>query len=225
MKSKISLVIFIILFAICSIVFGGLYFSEHNKNIELKKDNKSIQTKYDNISEEKDKLQQTYYDLQAENKDLKSEYETLKSDYAKLQNDYDTLIAYSIKEDLENIQTSTTEESEGTFDDKYGKYRTDLPYDDLSRKPDDYEGENVCFKGTVVQLIEGDVVNDLRVAINDDYDKIMYVVYDPSIMDSRVLENDTIVFYGIYHGIYTYESTLGASVSVPLMAVEHIEIE
>lgn len=45
---------------------------------------------------------------------------------------------------------------------------------------------------------------------------VVMVGYDPAIMDGkRVLENDNVTVCGTYIGIFQYESTIGATISVP----------
>ena len=102
-------------------------------------------------------------------------------------------------------------------------YDTGLTYDQLARTPDDYVAKKIKFKGKVVQVMEGDGVTQIRMAVNDDYDTILFGEIDSSIMDSRVLENDTITVMGISSGLITYESTMGGSISIPGMLIEKVE--
>ncbi|MBU3190447.1 hypothetical protein K9O30_14760 [Clostridium bowmanii] len=62
----------------------------------------------------------------------------------------------------------------------------------------------------------------LRVAVNDDYDTILLVGYEPSIVDSRILENDVINLKGVSQGVYTYESTMGGNITIPLVMADII---
>lgn len=105
------------------------------------------------------------------------------------------------------------------------EYETGITYDDLSRNPDANEGKLVKFKGTVVQLIE-DIYSDeiqIRFAINDDYEKIIYCGYDKDIVDSRILENDWITIYGTSVGLISYESTIGGMITIPAVYIDVIE--
>ena len=49
-----------------------------------------------------------------------------------------------------------------------------------------------------------------------------YYSYDEG--ESRILEDDIITMYGTFGGLYTYESVLGASITVPLIYVEVVEL-
>lgn len=65
----------------------------------------------------------------------------------------------------------------------------------------------------------------LRIATSDDYDKIMLIGYDSSILKSRILEDDEIRFYGTSIGLITYQSTMGGNITIPAATVEHIDIQ
>ncbi|ASK62235.1 toxin regulator [Virgibacillus phasianinus] len=103
-------------------------------------------------------------------------------------------------------------------------YETGITFEQLARTPDDYEGEKVTFSGKVVQVIEGeDTTVQLRIAVNDDYDKVIFAEYDSSIVDSRVLEDDQITIMGISSGLLSYESTMGGTITIPSIIVDKIE--
>ena len=103
-------------------------------------------------------------------------------------------------------------------------YDTGITYEQLARTPDDYKGKKAKFTGKVVQLVEGNGENDLRIAVDGDYNNILYVTYDPKIMSTRILENDYVTIKGTSSGIYSYKSTLGKKISVPLMQVDQINL-
>jgi hypothetical protein len=72
--------------------------------------------------------------------------------------------------------------------------------------------------------MEGDGETQLRIAVNDNYDTILFVAYESSILNSRVLEDDNVTVSGISKGLITYESTLGGNISIPSLLVKKIEI-
>ena len=74
-----------------------------------------------------------------------------------------------------------------------------------------------------MQVIEGDEEIDLRIAINGDYDHVILVYYPKNLVSSRVLEDDYITIYGISKGLYTYESTMGGHITVPMIGVDKID--
>ena len=81
----------------------------------------------------------------------------------------------------------------------------------------------MVFIGKVIQVLEGGLETNLRIAINLDYDCIVLAYYPSDLVSSRVLEGDIITIYGISKGLYTYESTLGQDITVPLISVQFIE--
>lgn len=103
-------------------------------------------------------------------------------------------------------------------------YETGITYDQLARTPDDYYGKKVKFSGKVVQVIEGsgdDV--QIRLAVNDDYDTILFGQYSSDIVSSRVLEDDYITIYGMSVGTISYESTMGGTITIPGVYIDKIE--
>ena len=81
------------------------------------------------------------------------------------------------------------------------------------------------MEGTVVQTVESDEDDvELRVAVDGDYDQIVYLTIDREIINTRILEDDNIKFYGISTGLITYESTEGADITIPSVTVEKFEI-
>lgn len=105
------------------------------------------------------------------------------------------------------------------------EYETGITYDNLSRNPDEYKGKLVKFQGKVVQLIE-DISSDeiqIRFAVDGNYDKMLYCGYDKTIVNSRILEDDTITIYGTSIGLISYESTMGGTITIPAVYIDLIE--
>lgn len=102
-------------------------------------------------------------------------------------------------------------------------YETGITYQELARTPDDYMGEKIKFSGKVIQLIEGTDEIQLRFAVNDDYDQMLYLAYSPDIVDQRVLEDDYLTIYGTSFGTISYESTLGGNITIPAALVDKID--
>ncbi len=102
-------------------------------------------------------------------------------------------------------------------------YETGITYNQLARTPDDYIFEKVKFKGKVVQVMEGDGITQVRIAVNDNYDTILFGEYDSSVVSSRILEDDKITIYGISTGLITYQSTMGGNISIPGVSIEKID--
>lgn len=103
-------------------------------------------------------------------------------------------------------------------------YNTGITYAQLARDPDDYTGKLVKFKGKVIQVMEGNGVTQLRLAVNSDYDDIVYLEYESDLMSSRVLEDDIITIMGMSAGLLSYKSTLGGTITIPSILVDEIQI-
>lgn len=110
---------------------------------------------------------------------------------------------------------------------KKENWNPEITYDQLARTPDDYTGKDITFAGRVLQVMEDSDSGEtqLRIATSDDYDKIMLIGYDSSILKSRILEDDEIRFYGTSIGLITYQSTMGGNITIPAATVEHIDIQ
>lgn len=98
-------------------------------------------------------------------------------------------------------------------------------YTDVARNPDSFMGEKISFTGKVLQVIEGDSETDLRIATDGGYDDVVFVGFDPSILGSiHVLEDDSVTVYGTCIGQFTYQSTLGGSISLPGLYADQVVI-
>ncbi len=102
-------------------------------------------------------------------------------------------------------------------------YDTGITYDQLARTPDDYEDKLVTLSGEVLQVLEDNGTTNIRLAVDNDYDKVAYGVYDSSLVSSRVLEGDKITVYGTSGGLYSYETVLGNNTTVPLVYIAKID--
>jgi hypothetical protein len=188
------------------------------------------QEEYDELNDTLTKTKQANALLNSNNEELKAQVAELEAQVSSLQNQVTELQAQIDKNNTpealpENDAADEIEQEapDFQFDVANITFRTDVTYDDLSRKPDDYLYEYIEVSGEVVQLIEGDDENQIRVALNSNgYDDVILCGYDPSIMEQRILEEDSVTIKGMSVGIYQYESTLGGLISVP--AIYGLEI-
>ncbi len=107
-----------------------------------------------------------------------------------------------------------------------------IDFETLSRNPDKYKGNNYKFTGQVIQVIEstwGDTV-DLRINVTkEEFEYIDDVMWTDTIYatveipegEDRILEDDIITIYGTCDGMYTYESVLGGSISLPKISIKY----
>lgn len=105
-------------------------------------------------------------------------------------------------------------------------YETGITFENLARNPGEFTGEKVKFSGKVIQVMEGDTYNQMRLAVNDDYDKVIYIEVAKDLMaDGRILEDDYITVMGVSFGLLDYESTLGGQITVPAVIVDDFEMQ
>ena len=102
-------------------------------------------------------------------------------------------------------------------------------YNEIARNPNKVKGNKAMVSGKVIQVLEdGETVN-LRVNITNSggrYSDTVLVVYTRKNPDEdRILENDIVTVYGTLEGLYTYDSTFGSKVTVPLVDADYVDID
>lgn len=127
------------------------------------------------------------------------------------------------QEMAKNSQSKLDEAAAAKAAEEAQGYETGITYDQLARTPDDFKGKKVKFTGKVVQVIEGSGSIQIRLAVNDNYDTILFGQYDSSIVGSRVLEDDHITIYGTSAGTISYQSTMGGTITIPGVSIEKID--
>lgn len=103
-------------------------------------------------------------------------------------------------------------------------YNTGITYDTLTRTPDEHIGNKVTLSGEIVQVIEGDDASQYRMAVDQDYDKMVLIEVPTDQLSSRILENDLITIYGVSQGTIDYEYTIGGTNTVPAITVDKFEV-
>lgn len=134
--------------------------------------------------------------------------------------------AKKIAEKAEEEAKKKAEKEEKEFKESCKKYS----FEELARNPDKIEGTNVKITGEVIQaLYESDSV-DLRINITKEgtyttyYTDTVYVVYYPEDGEDKILEDDIITVYGTAQGDYSYTSTIGAKITLPLIYGKYVTI-
>lgn len=195
------------------------------------------QEEYDTLQEKLNILQSEYDAVVNENQKLTKSvnyYQTIYDTYREKMKPYENLEASEaearqieadkiIAEEKAAQEAAEAEAAALLAEEEAKGYETGITYNDIARNPDDYLGKKVKFTGKVIQLIEGSSTIQIRFAINKDYDKVIFCEYDPSIVDSRVLEDDTITIYGTSVGTISYQSTMGGQITVPAVLVDRID--
>lgn len=102
-----------------------------------------------------------------------------------------------------------------------------IAYDSLARSPGEYEGEYVKFSGRVVQVCSEAssalYYSTYRVAVSGSYNSVVYIYVDNYGSGERILEDDWITFYGKFDGLFSYETVMGAQVTIPSVKVEYVD--
>ena len=127
-------------------------------------------------------------------------------------------------EELEKEDFTLSDEE---LEEPYKKNCKTISYKDLARNPGNYEGEYVKFSGKIVQVCyEAESIfyySSYRLATYGGYDNVVYIKVDNYGSGSRILEDDWITIYGKFDGLYTYETVMGSSVTIPCVVVEYFE--
>lgn len=155
---------------------------------------------------------------EAEEETDDTEYEITEEEQAEFDDEYDKKMAEA-KEEREAEEGNRTEDLDN--------YRDDVDVRDIERNPDDYTSELVVLEGKVIQVLEEDGMSAYRMAVNDDYDRIVLVSVLSSSLEERLLENDYITVHGEFTDLLTYETVVGGSRTVPSFVAsgERIELQ
>ncbi len=111
-----------------------------------------------------------------------------------------------------------------------------IDYKKLSRNPDTYKGAKFVFTGEVIQSMESSWSNTVELRINvtkETYEYSDLVTWTDTIYatvelpegSDRILEEDIITVWGVCEGLYSYQSVLGSTVSLPSIDVKYYSIE
>lgn len=126
-------------------------------------------------------------------------------------NDYDESSDVSI-EDLQNFKDNCES----------------ISYDELARNPDLYEGNSYVFTGKISQVLEDTNITSYLINVTEgEYvweDLVLGAKVKSDENSSRFLEDDIIRFYGVFQGLYTYETVLGSQNTVPYVKIYDIEL-
>lgn len=104
-------------------------------------------------------------------------------------------------------------------------------FEQMARNPNNFKGTNVKVTGEVVQALYGSSSVDLRINITKKgtyspyYTDTIYVVYEPKPGEDKILEDDIITVYGTSKGDYSYTSTIGSKITLPLIDAKYIVLQ
>lgn len=195
----------------------------------LESQNESLQTNQESLQAALESVQGDYDSY----KESMSSYEGLSQEEAEARQ----IQAESVKASQEAAEQAAKESSEAesraiaeseeaaSIAAEQAGYDTGITYDQLARTPDDYKGQKVKFHGKVLQVMEDNVLNlnSIRLAVDGDYDKVVYATYISDIVSSRILENDMITIYGVSSGLRSYTTVMGSTVTIPEITIDKID--
>ncbi len=81
-------------------------------------------------------------------------------------------------------------------------------------------GKKVQITGKVLQNMKDGYSYYIRLAMDDDYDKVVLIDIASYDYDDIIAEDDNVTFYGTAEGLTSYESTWGKEVTLPSMSSE-----
>lgn len=130
--------------------------------------------------------------------------------------------------DVTGIADAETQKALYADDAPVAKVYLPLDFNAISRDPNSYEGKNYTFSGKVIQVMEQNVLSStyvvMRIATKGNYDNVVYVTYTRGSDEARILEDDRVTVYGTCEGLYTYETVLGSSVTLPKFSAETVAL-
>lgn len=130
--------------------------------------------------------------------------------------------------DTSSDGATTADETQKEDPETYKSQCQNIPYDDLARTPDNYEGQKVTFTGEIIQVQESGDEATYRINVTQNeygnWDDTVLCYFDLSNSESRFLEDDIVTFYGDYDGLYTYTSIVGSDVTIPSVTIHYIEL-
>lgn len=100
-------------------------------------------------------------------------------------------------------------------------------FEQIARNPNNFKGTKVKLTGKVIQVMSDKNSTNLRVNITKNnlyYTDTIYVVYNPTENEDKILENDIITVYGTSQGDCSYTTVLGSTVTLPNIKAEYITI-
>ncbi len=100
-----------------------------------------------------------------------------------------------------------------------------LDYKAVARDPDAHKGDLITFSGKVLQVMESGKHITFRISSKGNYDNVVYCNYEAPENYKRILEDDKVTVYGTCTGIYTYETIMGGSVTIPSCTIDRIEVK
>ena len=202
-------------------------------NDEIVAVNKQIEA----ITKDKDKLVKENEQLLNENKELKEKVKSAKPwfemEESKRKEEEERLKkekeeAERLKQEEEQRKAEEEkkrkeEEQKKKEEEEKNKYNTGLTWEDIARN--ESIGTLGKFEGKIIQVMKASGETQYRVAVNDDYKKIMLIAIPNDILHTTLLEDDYIYYTGMSMGNITYTTVLGAEQTIPSFLVDNYSLK
>lgn len=195
---------------------------------------KVSKAKYDEVVKSNEQLIKNNEDLIEDKDELYRKVETAK-DYLDLDSTEKELVDAKIKEVNEATETQKAEEKAKREEEEKAKkaaeeeakrqaeahkYETGLTWEQIAREGK--VGALGKFEGKIIQVMNNGSWTSYRIAINGDYDQIMYVEDTLNRATETLLEDDYVYFKGMSEGTTTYTTVMGAKVTIPAFMIDEI---
>lgn len=199
-----------------------------------KADYDTLQKSYNDTVKELERVRTSNSILESENNVLNSKIENAK-DYFELDPTEKELVDAKIKEVNEATETQKAEEKAKREEEEKAKkaaeeeakrqaeahkYETGLTWEQIAREGK--VGALGKFEGKIIQVMNNGSWTSYRIAINGDYDQIMYVEDTLNRATETLLEDDYVYFKGMSEGTTTYTTVMGAKVTIPAFMIDEI---
>ncbi|MED3962798.1 hypothetical protein [Niallia taxi] len=190
---------------IAAVVVGATSDSTTSESASSKASEESAEEKAVREAEEKQ---------QAEEEAKKAEEEKVKAEAeAKAKAEEEAMAAAKAEEKAEN----EAEEKKANAQ--------PIEYAQFKKNPDRHTGEYVKYEGQIIQIMEGDDLTQIRLAVTQDSfgwnsNDLIFVEYDGL---TDFVEDDVVTIYGEVYGSYNYESQAGWDITLPAVLADTIE--
>lgn len=131
--------------------------------------------------------------------------------------------------DVTGVADKETQKALYAKDAPKAKVYLTLDFKGISRDPDSHNGNQYKFTGKVLQVLEEKMETYtyvcMRIATKGSYDDVVYVTYLRKNSEARILEDDRVTVYATCLGLYTYETVMGSSVTLPNFLADSISVQ
>jgi hypothetical protein len=124
-----------------------------------------------------------------------------------------------------------SDDASSMSEDEFKAACEEISYKDLARSADKYEGSKVKFTGEIQQIAydSDSGESEYLIAVTKDeydlWDDNVYVYFDNTESDTKLLEEDVVTFYGEASGDKTYTSVLGEEITIPAVTAVYMDVE